>query len=362
MLEVEIMTEKDEIKELREELKEIKELLKAQNTQIQDSSLENSDFTEFRSDDPVNPRPKIIVDINSDDEKISGQISSTVDVYFDSVMDGIRENFEKSIGEVTDRFQFSREDRQKMRKIMREARREVDLKSRQLDRHRERLNRDRERLRREGEKHREKLKKKLAQTQQRFFLFKSLSDEELETFFEEAPIILAAIGDGRRLKILKILEDGAKYQGDLSEATDLKGGSFKHHMDTLMEALLVQQERSRGRYIITRLGIEAIKLSEIIFRRYMDEKHNPEVDVEVNYDQENSPETIIEVEELRDQIGDLQDELDDLEMEHQDLIDEEKHEEAERVQEQIEIMQSTIEKLSMEIENKLQEESHEEEE
>lgn len=93
---------------------------------------------------------------------------------------------------------------------------------------------------------------------------------------------MSAISDSRRLKILKSLEQGPAYQSGLSEETGVKGGTFKHHMEALMNTRLVHQEATRGRYLITQLGVEALKLAEIIYKRYKfevkSESGDPKVD------------------------------------------------------------------------------------
>ncbi|MCK4845964.1 MAG: hypothetical protein KAS95_09835, partial [Candidatus Heimdallarchaeota archaeon] len=40
-----------------------------------------------------------------------------------------------------------------------------------------------------------------------------------------------------------------------------------HHTDILQEADFITREAIRGRYLITQLGIEALKLSELLFLR-----------------------------------------------------------------------------------------------
>ncbi len=94
-----------------------------------------------------------------------------------------------------------------------------------------------------------------------------LTGETLEEFVETASEILSSVSDKKRLLVLKILENGPEYQKELSAKTDLKGGSFKHHTDILQDAGLITQEAVRGRYIITQLGIETLKLAEMIYVR-----------------------------------------------------------------------------------------------
>ncbi|MHA1198959.1 MAG: hypothetical protein ACTSQF_06360 [Candidatus Heimdallarchaeaceae archaeon] len=89
----------------------------------------------------------------------------------------------------------------------------------------------------------------------------------LEEFYENAADLLSALGDKNRLMILKILELSPQYQKELSEDTGLKGGTFKHHTDILQDENYITREAIRGRYLITQLGLEALKLSEMIYLR-----------------------------------------------------------------------------------------------
>ncbi len=102
----------------------------------------------------------------------------------------------------------------------------------------------------------------------------TIPDDKLEEFYEIGAIIVSAIGDSNRLRILKELEKGPMYQKELSDITNLRGGTFKHHMDKLIEdeVKFVTQEVVRGRYLLTTRGREALKLAEIQFIRYLDEK------------------------------------------------------------------------------------------
>ncbi len=102
----------------------------------------------------------------------------------------------------------------------------------------------------------------------------SIPEDKLEEFYEVGATIVSAIGDPNRLRILKELEKSPKYQKELSDITNLRGGTFKHHMDRLLEdeVRFVTQEVVRGRYLLTTRGREALKLTEIQFMRYLNEK------------------------------------------------------------------------------------------
>lgn len=97
-----------------------------------------------------------------------------------------------------------------------------------------------------------------------------IKETDEERFVEEATKLLSALGDSNRLKILRILEKGPEFQKELSEKSGLKGGTFKHHTDILNEAGFITREAVRGRYLITQLGVEALKLAEILYTRKVD--------------------------------------------------------------------------------------------
>jgi predicted transcriptional regulator len=103
--------------------------------------------------------------------------------------------------------------------------------------------------------------------------------EALEQFYENAAELLSALGDKNRLKLLKILESSPQYQKELSEDTGLRGGTFKHHTDILQNEGFITREAIRGRYLITQLGIEALKLAEMIYLR---EKQLEEEEIDID--------------------------------------------------------------------------------
>jgi DNA-binding transcriptional ArsR family regulator len=111
-----------------------------------------------------------------------------------------------------------------------------------------------------------------------------VASKALEEFYEEASDLLSALGDKNRLKILKILELSPQYQKELSEDTGLKGGTFKHHTDILQDENYITREAIRGRYLITQLGLEALKLAEMIYlrrQRLEDELIEEGIDIDI---------------------------------------------------------------------------------
>ncbi|MHA2297452.1 MAG: ArsR/SmtB family transcription factor [Candidatus Hodarchaeales archaeon] len=98
------------------------------------------------------------------------------------------------------------------------------------------------------------------------FRGRRFSKVQQEQFFEKAPEILGLLSDSNRLKLLKRLESGPKYQSDLVDER-IQGGTFKHHVSKLMDAGWIIQEKARGRYLITINGREALKFAEFLFTR-----------------------------------------------------------------------------------------------
>ena len=107
-----------------------------------------------------------------------------------------------------------------------------------------------------------------------------LSEDELEEFFEDGSTILSALSDGKRLRMLKALENGPLYQQELSKQSNSFGGTFKHHMDKLLDSRFVIQEAVRGRYLISREGLESLKLAELLFmnNKYSREDSSSEIE------------------------------------------------------------------------------------
>ncbi|MBY8999505.1 MAG: hypothetical protein KGD64_01185 [Candidatus Heimdallarchaeota archaeon] len=111
--------------------------------------------------------------------------------------------------------------------------------------------------------------------------------EDFEEMMEKAAELLSALGDKNRLLLLKILEHSPQYQKELAEETGWKGGTFKHHTDILQEVNFITREAIRGRYLITQLGIEALKLAELIHYRkeqlenYESEDDDDSIDIDI---------------------------------------------------------------------------------
>ena len=125
----------------------------------------------------------------------------------------------------------------------------------------------------------------------------NIPKEKLEEFFEIGASIVSAVGDSNRLRILKILENSPMYQKELSDATNLRGGTFKHHMDKLLDERVkfVNQEVVRGRYLLTTRGREALKLAEIQYMRYLEEQKREKSKVKIVEDDDDDEEFNVKI-------------------------------------------------------------------
>ncbi len=204
-----------ELDKIKKEMQEIKEMLKQKVKDTPPSSQKKQVRVIFNKDD-------FDIDVNVDD------ITSTFEDYVESIVDGIEFNLKNAMDQMSSAFRTIKID--KNRKIkFREKNKEDDSAS---------------------------------------IKYHNLGENELELFYKDAPHIMNALSDTRRLKIMKILEQGPMYQTDLSDMAEVKGGTLKHHLDILIDVGFVYQEQARGRYLITQFGIEALKLVEVLFRRY----------------------------------------------------------------------------------------------
>ncbi len=123
-----------------------------------------------------------------------------------------------------------------------------------------------------------------------------IPENQLDNFYKTTSKMLGDLADESRLKILRALEKGPKYQKELIEESGAKGGSFKHHCDRLIEQGFVTQEAVRGRYLITFKGREALKMAEVLYLRSypMDTeekaKKGAEIDLEIESNDGDDPE------------------------------------------------------------------------
>jgi DNA-binding transcriptional ArsR family regulator len=72
---------------------------------------------------------------------------------------------------------------------------------------------------------------------------------------------LAPLSHAVRLKILKDLWKGGKYYSQLERETGARGGHLQFHLNNLVQAGYVTQEKPQGKYLITGNGLIALKFS-----------------------------------------------------------------------------------------------------
>ncbi|MHA2092037.1 MAG: ArsR/SmtB family transcription factor [Candidatus Kariarchaeaceae archaeon] len=331
----------NELSKIKQEMSDIKEMLKEQRTDEYDDEEEEEIFV---NGDPTKPRKhraprkprapraprrahsfRIDLDpeeFDFDTEGLHG-VSDTLSDYMQTVFQGVSENLRNSVQQMSQGFRsINIEGARKAQRVAESELRNVkhSLKSQERN------------LKREMKRAQKEMERAVGLKRGRgAVMFKTLSEEELEEFYKQAPAIVGALSDTRRLKLLKGLERRPMYQGDLSETLDIKGGTFKHHMDALIQSKFVHQEKTRGRYLITQLGMEALKLAEMLFRRYtFEEKKEIGVDVEVDLEDDeievnvtiNEDEIEDLEEEQQDAIEDMQDQLDDLQDQTDEALEE----------------------------------------
>ncbi len=98
---------------------------------------------------------------------------------------------------------------------------------------------------------------------------KGWSDFE-EVREEEICELLAPLSNVTRLKILKNLGKGGKNFAQLERQIGIKGGHLQFHLNNLIQAGYVTQEKPQGRYLITRRGLKALSFSHEL-RRVLEE-------------------------------------------------------------------------------------------
>jgi DNA-binding transcriptional ArsR family regulator len=76
----------------------------------------------------------------------------------------------------------------------------------------------------------------------------------------EAAELLKPLANSERLKILQALYADGKYFTDMVELTGLEHSPLRFHLSSLMDAGYAEQERYRGRYLITVYGKIALRL------------------------------------------------------------------------------------------------------
>jgi len=82
-----------------------------------------------------------------------------------------------------------------------------------------------------------------------------------ESFAEN---ILKSLANKERLKILKELYGGAKYFSELLGCTKLDNSPLRFHLSSLKDTGFIDQERYRGKYLITTQGKIAVRVIDFL--------------------------------------------------------------------------------------------------
>ncbi|MEX2725536.1 MAG: winged helix-turn-helix domain-containing protein, partial [Candidatus Freyarchaeota archaeon] len=78
---------------------------------------------------------------------------------------------------------------------------------------------------------------------------------------EEICELLAPLSNVTRLKILKNLEKGGRNFAQLERQIGIRGGHLQFHLNNLIQAGYVNQEKPQGKYLITIRGLKALRFS-----------------------------------------------------------------------------------------------------
>ncbi len=289
----------DELLRIKEEMNEIKELLKAKA-----SDPEHTVKFDTVHGEPKKPpkKPKIVFSADDLDIDFDGleELGETMNHYMANVLKGVEQNLQHSLSSLSSNFGIKMK-KSAAKAAAKEAKRAVRNAERQIRQHEKRI------------------RKKEMKLKNKFLKYQPLTVEELENFLDVAPSLAGSLADARRLMILKELETKPHYSPELADKLSFKGGALKNHLDNLIHANFISQEAVRGRYLITQLGMEALKLVEMLFRRHQyDEKIKSGEYTEEPYENELEDEMDgieDEMNGIEDATEDLKEKLEDIEFE-----------------------------------------------
>ncbi len=77
--------------------------------------------------------------------------------------------------------------------------------------------------------------------------------------------LFKALSNDDRLRILRSLGQDSSYFAQLSQLTGLDNSPLRFHLTVLKEVNLINQERFRGKYMITRLGRQALAMASYFY-------------------------------------------------------------------------------------------------
>jgi len=79
-----------------------------------------------------------------------------------------------------------------------------------------------------------------------------------EETIENVAYSIEALSNPDRLKILLFLLKKPRYFSELEDLLEMGPSSLRHHLSKLLSFGLIRQERSRGKYLITKRGVLAL--------------------------------------------------------------------------------------------------------
>lgn len=81
---------------------------------------------------------------------------------------------------------------------------------------------------------------------------------------EDAANLAGALSHAARVAILRECQNDSKYPSDLERVVSVKYGSLYHHINSLIEASLLTQEKERGKYATTPAGKTALMFLNVL--------------------------------------------------------------------------------------------------
>jgi DNA-binding transcriptional ArsR family regulator len=81
---------------------------------------------------------------------------------------------------------------------------------------------------------------------------------------EDAANLAGAVSHPARILILRECQKAAQYPSDLEKTVSAKYGALYHHINSLVEAKLLEQEKERGKYIATSAGKTALLFLNVL--------------------------------------------------------------------------------------------------
>lgn len=81
---------------------------------------------------------------------------------------------------------------------------------------------------------------------------------------EDAANLAGALSHPARILILRECRKAAQYPSDLEKTVSTRYGALYHHLNSLVEANLIVQEKERGKYVATSAGKTALMFINIL--------------------------------------------------------------------------------------------------